>query len=566
MGFMRKSITRSLDFFSVIIQLILCQLLTVFYFEVAPLSLKIFFTPALVYFYFYLFKTIFSRQSSVKIYRSGSKLKPIDKCNLLSVFFIGVWAIWTVLKSSYGQLMQIAMYGWDFVGHYGVFRWGINNWSMISTSEIRNSSVIESHLDSDYPQTWALWGSIFFKWVPDNNVSILKAFLIFSILTMLVAYLTFYISLKQFRDSRSRNSVKSRIIYALTFVLVLHFIAFCWSTSSPHFALATAFVFRSVLLIKRSRGLSDSTNEIIMLILSAYIIYPLTIVMCGIFLKELLIKLLINFRFREKSFLNLNLFFLAALVSIIATLLIKNERAMPLMEMLQSYGGVDFPSVVILFLILLVIIVHLFFTSDNQQNINVLILWIPVALIDVFLIFQKGFISYYGAKLSICFSLVFMAYLISFSDSYNLSRSFRRYGLAAFLFLSICLAISSVSNKAEIFWQDAFKSSLPAAIYRLQFDYSVKPGWVDGENLAYQLKLSSFDSSYKPVFTGGYPYLANMWLILINRYPSELWYGSISHGEKMYSPTNFISRDTTNSERTKYLKNYPYVSLILNKS
>ncbi len=563
---MQKHITRNLDFFSVIIQLILCQLLTVFYFEVAPLSLKIFFVPVLIYFYFYLFKAIFSKQSLMEKYRLKSKLKPIDKCNLLSVSFIGVWAIWTILKSSYGQLMQIAMYGWDFVGHYGVFRWGLNNWSMISTSEIRNSSVIESHLDSDYPQTWALWGSIFFKWLPDDNVSILRAFLIFSILTMLLAYLIFYISLEQFRDFRSRNSIKLRIMYVLTFVLVLHFIAFCWSTSSPHFALATAFVFRAVLLIKRSRNLSNSTSEITMLIIIAYIIYPLTIVVCGVFLKDLLMKLLRDFRFREKSFLNLNLFFLAALVAIIATLLIKDEKAVPLMEMLQSYGGVDFPSVMIAFLILLVVIVHLFFTSNNQQNVNMLILWMPVVLIDLFLIFQKGFISYYGAKLSICFSLIFMAYLISFSDSYNLSRSFRKYGLVSFLFLSICLAISFVSNKAEIFWQDAVKSSLPAAIYRLQFDYSVKPGWVKGENLALELKLSSFDSSYKPVFTGGYPYLANMWLILINRYPSELWYGSISQDEKIYSPTNFISRDTTNSERTKYLKSYPYVTLIINQS
>jgi hypothetical protein len=502
----------------------------------------------------------------MKKYQSKSKMKPVNKYNLLSVYCIGVWAILTILKSSYGQLMQIAMYGWDFVGHYGVFRWGLNNWSMISTSEIRNLPAIESHLDSDYPQTWALWGSTFFKWLPDDNVSILRAFLIFSILTVLLAYLIFYISLEQFRDFRSRNSIKLRIIHILTFVLVLHFIAFCWSTSSPHFALATAFVFRAVLLIKKSRDLSGSTSEITMLIVTAYIIYPLTLVVCGIFLKDLLLKLFRDFRFREKIFFNLNLFFLTALVAIIATLLIKNEKAVPLMDMLQSYGGVDFPSVMIALLILLVVIVHLYFTSNNQQNFDMLILWIPVVLIDLFLIFQKGFISYYGAKLSICFSLIFMAYLISFSDSYNLSRSFRKYAPVSFLFLSISLAISSVSSKAEIFWQDAVKSSLPAAIYRLQFDYSVKPGWVDGESLARELKLSSFDSSYKPVFTGGYPYLANMWLILVNRYPSELWYGSISQGEKLYSPTDFISRDTTNSERTIYLKSYPYVTLIINKS
>jgi hypothetical protein len=79
------------------------------------------------------------------------------------------------------------------------------------------------------------------------------------------------------------------------------------------------------------------------------------------------------------------------------------------------------------------------------------------------------------------------------------------------------------------------------------------------------------DPNYKPIFTNGYPYLGNMWLAMLGRYPKEIFEGNgnLISGQlpivlDYSNPIAFISRNLEPEQINTFKKEFPYVTIVPN--
>lgn len=157
--------------------IVLFQILLVYFIQVASITVQFFFIIPLVR-YFMVISYSFKRtldDVNPKKFEFGKNVYTYLEWSVLLVLIINI------TRSSNTKIVSLVMYGWDFVGHFGVFRWGLNNLRMISSEEILNSKNLESFLDSDYPQTYDLWGANYFRLIDFDTFGLIKAMLVFAI-------------------------------------------------------------------------------------------------------------------------------------------------------------------------------------------------------------------------------------------------------------------------------------------------------------------------------------------------------------------------------------------------
>ena len=545
--------------------LVLSQVLLVYIFQVANFATQVFFVvPLLLY-----FKIIFAS------FRN-EQFKPAKKKDFLSknIFRFFEWLIFFILvlnivMSSNKKIVSMAMFGWDFVGHFGVFRWGLNHFRMISSQEILNSKSLESFLDSDYPQTYDLWGANYFRLLDFDTFGIIKAMLVFALATLFLSYVIF---IKTYTDLLNENIDKNMVIrsksktwiYRFTFIfLVLQFLSFCWSTNCPHFALSTALIFRATIL-STNRFSKSNQFEVAILLLIAYVLYPLTIICAGLLVVNRISKL-VDFPHAFGKYLgNIeNFVFFSVLLAITSSVVFKNGRAIPLLEMLQSYGGVDFPAKFLIVIMLVMASLFFYFVKTKFDVLKFLSFLMPVLLIDIFLIFSQGFISYYGAKASISFLTIALGYLIL-----NLNFDSQRKIVAPWFFtilISISILILNQAKAIQPTFHSVLSRGFPTSFTRFFTEIELKNGWASGSNVAGLLQRLEADPKEFPLITGGYPYLGNQWLIQAGRYPSEIWLGKIDFNGQLYNPIYFVSRDLNTKEKEAFLTKFPYITLVRNE-
>jgi hypothetical protein len=473
-----------------------------------------------------------------------------------------------VIRSSNTKIVSLVMYGWDFVGHFGVFRWGLNNLRMISSEEILNSKNLESFLDSDYPQTYDLWGANYFRLIDFDTFGIIKAMLVFAIATLFFAYKIFTKTYFDVINANITANLKEepknkRLIYNFIFIaLIIQFISFCWLTNCPHFALSTALIFRASVL-STQKMIKDNTFEIMVLMIVAYILYPLTIICAGLLLINTIFRLLYVRRNHRFTIVKLeNLLFVSVLLAIASTVVFKNGRNIPLLDMLQSYGGVEFPLEFLGVILILIFLLVFYLATSKLDLLAVLCLVTPVLLIDVFLISSQGLIAYYGAKATISFLTIACGLLIlSLNSESRRKMSVTWFYVIAILCSTLLLTQSSVFKPT---FERMLSRGFPTSILQFFNEVELQNGWASGRNVSALLLSLESNPKKLPLITGGYPYLGNQWLIQAGRYPAEIWLDKIEFDGELYNPIYFVSRDLNLKQRDVFLRKYPYIYLVEN--
>jgi hypothetical protein len=212
---------------------ILFQIVIVYFIQVASLSVQIFFIVPTILYLVFIFRGL--EINFVKFFRINFQKR--KNSFYLFEFIVFLILCLTIIKSANGKLMSMAMYGWDFVGHFGVFRWGMNNLRMISSEKILSLEVTESFLDSDYPQTYDLWGANYFRVFDLNSFGIVKAMLVFALGTLFFSYIIFIKTYNEFLHNNTggittgTSSMKTWFYKFVFLFLILQFLSFCWSTN-----------------------------------------------------------------------------------------------------------------------------------------------------------------------------------------------------------------------------------------------------------------------------------------------------------------------------------------------
>lgn len=547
-----------------IMHIVLFQILLVYFIQVASITVQFFFIIPLVR-YFMVISYSFKRtldDVNPKKFEFGKNVYTYLEWSVLLVLIINI------TRSSNTKIVSLVMYGWDFVGHFGVFRWGLNNLRMISSEEILNSKNLESFLDSDYPQTYDLWGANYFRLIDFDTFGLIKAMLVFAIATLFFAYKIFaktYFEVinANFAANLKRKSKNKRFFYNFIFLgFIIQFISFCWTTNCPHFALSTALIFRASVL-SAQKLVKDNTFEIMVLMLIAYVLYPLTIICAGLLLVNIILRLFYVHRNNRFSFFNLERFlFVSILIAIASTVVFKNGRNIALLDMLQSYGGVEFP-VEFLGVILIVIFLLVFYLAKSKLDLlAVLCLVTPVLVIDVFLISSQGLITYYGAKATISFLTIACGLLILRLNSES------RRKISVTWFYAITILCSTLLLTQSSVFKPTFVLMLsrgfPTSVLQFFNEIELKNGWASGRNVSDLLLSLESNPKKLPLITGGYPYLGNMWLTQAGRYPAEIWSDKIEFNGVLYNPIYFVSRDLNLKQRDAFLRKYPYIYLVEN--
>lgn len=547
-----------------IMHIVLFQILLVYFIQVANITVRFFFIIPLI---LYLMAISIGFKSALDDVRQR-KFEFSKYAYIYLEWSVLLVLVVNVIRSSNTKIVSLVMYGWDFVGHFGVFRWGLNNLRMISSEEILNSKNLESFLDSDYPQTYDLWGANYFRLIDFDTFGIIKAMLVFAIATLFFAYKIFTKTYFDVINANITANLKEepknkRLIYNFIFIaLIIQFISFCWLTNCPHFALSTALIFRASVL-STQKMIKDNTFEIMVLMIVAYILYPLTIICAGLLLINTIFRLLYVRRNHRFTIVKLeNLLFVSVLLAIASTVVFKNGRNIPLLDMLQSYGGVEFPLEFLGVILILIFLLVFYLATSKLDLLAVLCLVTPVLLIDVFLISSQGLIAYYGAKATISFLTIACGLLIlSLNSESRRKMSVTWFYVIAILCSTLLLTQSSVFKPT---FERMLSRGFPTSILQFFNEVELQNGWASGRNVSALLLSLESNPKKLPLITGGYPYLGNQWLIQAGRYPAEIWLDKIEFDGELYNPIYFVSRDLNLKQRDVFLRKYPYIYLVEN--
>ena len=548
-----------------VMHIILFQIVIVYFIQVASLMVQIFFIAPIVFYLIFIFKGL--EINLIKFFKKNFRGR--KNSFYLVEFMVFLILCLAIIRSTNGKLMSMAMYGWDFVGHFGVFRWGMDNVKMISSEKILSLENIESFLDSDYPQTYDLWGANYFRIFDLDNFGIVKAMLVFALGTLFFSYIIFINTYKEFLLDNSGNvtigisSIKKKLYKVGFLFLIIQFLSFCWSTNCPHFALSTALIFRATVLSLNTYE-NQMNAELVILLLVSYILYPLTVICAGLLIINLFLRYTHSYQTKNRQFLRVDLlFFLFVILAMSSTVIFKQGRNIPLLEMLQSYGGVDFPSEFIFLLCALLFFYIVYFAPKMLDLFKIFVFFVPVFIIDFFLIYSQGFISYYGAKATIAFLTVAVGYLVL--NLHLISRRILSLPLilAAIIMVPFLIAFESKTFQPTV--RAAISRGFPVSMINFFVNKELQNEWANGDKVAILMERLLTKPEEFVLLTGGYPYLGNQWLIQAGRYPSEIWLGKIDFNGKSYNPIYFVSRDLNEEEEEAFESRYPYITLVRNK-
>ncbi len=553
---------------------LLFQIFLVFWIQTATNLQKMISLPSLIIFLAYFTSNLSQIKQEE---RKNSRFGLLHKSSITAVITL---LLFNTLFASDRNLMKQVMFGWDFVGHFGIFRWGLNNLELYTSQNTQSSNYIESYLDSNYPQTWALWGANFFRLMPQENFLIMKALLVFSIFTLLVAYLIFTKTSIECWDelkTRTTDSVEVKFkkktaqqnLYVISFyIVIISFIAFCWNTNCPHFALSTSLIFRVTLLSLVEKNSIHNDIEKTFCLLVAFILYPLTMIFSGLYIYTYLRRKFVNF---SNSNLKINLIDFATNISILCTalgiVLIKPDKGISLETLIFSYGGVTFPSFVLVIVMIIIICLGVYSKISRTQIIQVVFLSLPLIILSLLLIVRNGELSYYGAKSTIAFATLLIGFYSCVSlDSKGGTFTPLKMFIALFCVLS---ALLLVKDKVSPIFDDVNKRGVPMLFLRVLNSYELPRNWEPAENVVAEIYKMDKDSNYKPIFTSGNPYLANMWLAMIGRYPKEIFEGTgnLISGQlpivlDYSNPIAFISRNLETEQIDSFKKEFPYITVV----
>ena len=559
---------------SFIVRFVVLQIMLVCWVQASTPLQRILTLPALAILIFIFLNGFLVRKSSI------SQHKFALKHLILILIVFGVMTV-NIFSSNNKATMKQIMFGWDFVGHFGVFRWGLTHLHMFTSTEFASRNYIESYLDSNYPQTWALWGANYFRWIPQENFYIMKALLFFSLCTLLVAYLLFFSSYQELKImsgnlfSKSTIGKPASIIAKVNYfdiafaVTLLSFISFCWNTNCPHFALSTALIFRATLLSQNKfRSKSDDLDNSF-LIFAAFILYPLTAIFSGLYLYNLYKKIFSKGIPIKKVLFSFQIFTNASiLMGALSMIFVKADKSVKLETLIFSYGGVTFPSFILPGLILIGLIAVVHIKLGWAQTFQLALLSLPVLLLDFALIVRNKEISYYGAKSTIALIVIVFGLFVTFSTRKNLMNLNSKMLISSFA-IAILFFVATFYSKLVPILDDINKRGIPMTLSRTFNSFELQKDWLDAGFVTMEAQKTQIDPTYKPLFTGGYPYLGNMWLAILGRYPSEIFAGTgdLISGElpiklDYSNPIAFLSRNLDEKELILFRERFPYITVI----
>ncbi len=478
--------------------------------------------------------------------------------------------------------MKQVMFGWDFVGHFGIFRWGLNHLELYTSQNTQSSNYIESYLDSNYPQTWALWGANFFRLMPQENFLIMKALMLFSIFTLLFSYLIFTkTSIECWNELKTRTTDSIEVkfkkktaqqsFYVISFyIVIISFIAFCWNTNCPHFALSTSLIFRVTMLSVVEKTAIHNDQEKTFCLLMAFILYPLTMIFSGLYIYNYFRSKFVNFSNSNLKIYSIDFATnLAVLCTALSIILIKPDEGVGLETLIFSYGGVTFPSFVLVVVTIVIICLGVYSKISKIQIIQVAFLSLPLIILSSLLIIRNGELSYYGAKSTIAFATL----LIGFYSCVSLNRKSINFTPLKILIALFCVLSTALVAKDKVspIFDDINKRGVPMLFLRALNSYELPKDWEPADNVVAEIYNMDRDPNYKPIFTNGYPYLGNMWLAMLGRYPKEIFEGNgnLISGQlpivlDYSNPIAFISRNLEPEQINTFKKEFPYVTIVPN--
>ena len=122
---------------SFIVRFVVLQIMLVCWVQASTPLQRILTLPALTILIFIFLNGFLVRKSSI------SEHKFALKHLILILIVFGVMTI-NVFASNNKATMKQIMFGWDFVGHFGVFRWGLTHLHMFTSTEFasRNTSKV----------------------------------------------------------------------------------------------------------------------------------------------------------------------------------------------------------------------------------------------------------------------------------------------------------------------------------------------------------------------------------------------------------------------------------------
>jgi hypothetical protein len=556
------------------LRLIVFQVILVCWVQVSTTSQRILSGPALIFFIFIFIKRFLDASSDT----FSHKFSPFHQIFILVVFLV---LTLNIFISNDKNTMKQIMFGWDFVGHFGVFRWGLTHMQMFTSTEFESRNYIESYLDSNYPQTWALWGANFFRWIPMDNFYIMKALLFFSICTLLIAYILFFSTYQEFKIRSKNTFYRSKDVNNLprvpkftaidvAFMLVLlSFISFCWNTNCPHFALSTALIFRAIIVSQIECYSKSKDLDNAFLIFAAFILYPLTIIFSGVYFYNYFRKIFSQKLPIKRFFVSYEiLVYIAILLALFGLVFIKADKSIKLSTLIFSYGGVTFPSFVMIGLVLIGLFMIVYSKMNITQLSQLVCATLPLLLLDLVLILRNGEVSYYGAKSTIAFMVIASGLFMTFTFNKRLYFLHSKSIPVILIAVILILGATFFSRIAPIL-DDANKRGIPMTFKRAFNSFDLQKDWLSADLVTNAVKRNESDSNYKPLFTGGYPYLGNMWLALLGRYPKEVFVGT---GELIsgqlpikldYSnPIAYLSRSLNTEELRLFQERFPYITVI----
>jgi|688.fasta_scaffold55090_6 hypothetical protein len=556
------------------LRLIVFQIILVCWVQVSTTSQRILSGPALIFFIYIFLKRLLDTSSD----NISQKFNPVHQFFILAVFLV---LTLNIFISNDKNIMKQIMFGWDFVGHFGVFRWGLTHIQMFTSTEFNSRNYIESYLDSNYPQTWALWGANFFRWIPMDNFYIMKALLFFSICTLLIAYIVFFSTYQEFKI-RSQNTFygskdvnnlqrvpKFKAIDVAFITVLLTFISFCWNINSPHFALSTALIFRAIIVSQIECHSKSMDLDNAFLIFAAFILYPLTIIFSGVYFYNYFRKTFTQRLSIKRIFVSFEIsVYIAILLASLGLVFIKADKSIKLSTLIFSYGGITFPSFVLIGLILIGLVMIVYSKMNLTQLSQLVCATLPLLLLDLVLVLRNGEVSYYGAKSTIAFMVIASGLFMTFT--FNKRLVFLHSKSIPMIFTTVILILGATFfSRIEPIFDDANKRGVPMAFKRAFNSFDLQKDWLSADLVTNAVKQTESDSSYMPLFTGGYPYLGNMWLALLGRYPNEIFAGTgdLISGQlpiklDYTNPIAYLSRSLNTEELKLFQDRFPYITVI----
>jgi hypothetical protein len=258
---------------------------------------------------------------------------------------------------------------------------------------------------------------------------------------------------------------------------------------------------------------------------------------------------------------------LAVLCTALSIILIKPDKGVSLETLIFSYGGVTFPSFVLVVVIIVIICLGVYTKISKIQIIQVTFLSLPLIILSSLLIIRNGELSYYGAKSTIAFATL----LIAFYSCVLSARKKINFTPLKILIALFCVlpALVVAKDKVSPIFDDINKRGVPMVFLRAFNSYELPKNWVSADNVVAEIYRMDKDPNYKPIFTNGYPYLGNMWLAMLGRYPKEIFEGNgnLISGQlpivlDYSNPIAFISRNLEPEQINTFKKEFPYVTIV----